>query len=133
MTKVKATTKTTTFLPREKQKCERLWTLPRSVAEKRAIVQSTLEPGTSVAEVSRAHGVNANQVSAWRRAFERGELREASLALLPVTVSPAEDGADEMADEVRSDQAARGGLIHIELPGREWGWRMAHRRRLTAL
>ena len=29
-----------------------------------------------MAEVARAHGMNANQVFKWRRAFERGELRE---------------------------------------------------------
>ena len=48
----------------------------RSVAEKRQIVELTLEPGASVALVARAHGVNANQVFKWRRAFERGELVE---------------------------------------------------------
>ena len=59
----------------------------RSVAEKRRIVQLALEPGASVALVARAHGVNANQVFKWRRAFERGELSEpgvASTGLLPV-------------------------------------------------
>lgn len=44
----------------------------RSVAEKRQIVELSLEPGASVALVARAHGVNANQVFKWRRAFERG-------------------------------------------------------------
>ena len=44
----------------------------RSVSEKRQIVQLTLEPGASVAEVARAHRVNANQVFKWRREFERG-------------------------------------------------------------
>jgi len=39
-------------------------------------VQLTLEPGASVSEVARAHGVNANQVFKWRRALERGELIE---------------------------------------------------------
>ena len=34
----------------------------RSVAEKRRIVELTLEPGASVARVARANGVNANQV-----------------------------------------------------------------------
>lgn len=46
----------------------------RSVTEKRQIVGLTFEPGASVALVARAHGVNANQVFKWRRAFERGEL-----------------------------------------------------------
>ena len=48
----------------------------RSVAEKRRIVELTLQPGASVALVARAHGVNANQVFKWRWAFERGELSE---------------------------------------------------------
>jgi transposase-like protein len=64
----------------------------RSVEEKRRIVELTLEPGASVALVARSHGVNANQVFRWRRAFERGELSEpnaASTDLLPVTVSAA--------------------------------------------
>jgi transposase len=60
------------------------------LAEKRRIVELTLQPGASVALVARANGVNANQVFAWRRAWERGELRGPSVAaagLLPVTVS----------------------------------------------
>ena len=44
----------------------------RAVAEKRRIVEETLESGASVAEVARAHGVNANQVFAWRRQKVRG-------------------------------------------------------------
>ena len=41
----------------------------RSVTEKRQIVHLTMEPGASVAEIARAHGVNANQVFKWRRAW----------------------------------------------------------------
>src|SRR5450631_793625 len=33
-----------------------------------------MEPGTSVTEVARASGVNANKVFKWRWAFKRGEL-----------------------------------------------------------
>ena len=89
----------------------------RSVSEKRRIVELTFEPGASVALVARAHGVNANQVFKWRRAFERGELVEpgaaASTALLPVTLSaPCEPVAQEHAPTVST------GAIHIELPGR---------------
>jgi transposase len=85
----------------------------RSVSEKRQIVQMTLEPGASVAEVARAHGVNANQVFKWRRAFDRGELVE-PCALLPVTISASAKPTDESAEE----PASGGGSIHIELPGR---------------
>ena len=85
----------------------------RSISEKRQIVQLTLEPGASVAEVARAHGVNANQVFKWRRAFERGELCEPSVALIPVTVPAADDESRETEEVARS-----AGAIHIELPGR---------------
>ncbi|SPE18057.1 transposase (fragment) [Candidatus Sulfotelmatomonas gaucii] len=37
-------------------------------------MELTFQPSASVALVARAHGVNANQVFKWRRAFERGEL-----------------------------------------------------------
>jgi len=56
------------------------------LSEKRRIVELTFEPGASVAQVAQAHGVNANQVFKWRRAFKRGELLDpaaaASTALL---------------------------------------------------
>jgi transposase len=87
----------------------------RSVAEKRQIVQLTLEPGASVAVVARAHGVNANQVFKWRREFERGELEDACAALIPVTVSGASESARD-ANQV--SQPSRGGAIPVELAGR---------------
>ena len=89
----------------------------RSVSEKRQIVQLTLEPGASVAEVSRAHGVNANQVFGWRRAFERGELVE-SCALLPVTVSSSGEPASDIPEQAVESRSSSGGSIHIEFPGR---------------
>jgi transposase len=87
----------------------------RSISEKRRIVQLTLMPGASVAEVARAHEVNSNQVFKWRRAFERGELIESSTALIPVKVTSAGECRNE-AEEV--PQASSAGAIHIELPGR---------------
>lgn len=87
----------------------------RTVSEKRQIVQLTFGPGASVAEVARAHGVNANQVFKWRRAFGRGELAESSTALIPVTVSSASEPSSD-AEEV--PQASCAGSIHIEFPGR---------------
>jgi transposase len=86
----------------------------RTVSEKLEIVQLTLKPGASVAEVARARDVNANQVFKWRRAFERGELSEPSVALIPVTVASTEDESKE-TEEVATPS---GGAIHIELPGR---------------
>jgi len=88
----------------------------RSISEKLKIVQLALKPGASVAEVARAHGVNANQVFTWRRAFERGELTEPSMALIPVTVPHGEDESNESESEPVAPSV--GGAIHIELPGR---------------
>ena len=91
----------------------------RSVAEKRQIVELTLVPGASVALVARAHGVNANQVFKWRRAFDRGELVEpatVSTALLPVTVSAPCEAA--MRKPSTQQQPATSGSIHIEFPRR---------------
>ena len=81
-------------------------------------MQLTLEPGASVAEVARAHGVNANQVFKWRRAFERGELIEACTALLPVTVTTPSERENDAAQEPQQEQEPNGGSIHIEFPGR---------------
>jgi transposase len=86
----------------------------RSVSEKLQIVQLTLRPGASVAEVARAHGVNANQVFKWRRAFKRGELSEPCAALIPVTVANPEDEGREAERVARS----AGGAIHIDFPSR---------------
>ena len=85
----------------------------RTVSEKLEIVQLTLKPGASVAEIARAHGVNANQVFKWRRAFERGELSEPCAALIPVTVASTDASRD--TEEVPTPA---GGTINIELPGR---------------
>src|ERR1700739_1261672 len=84
------------------------------ISEKLKIVKLSLQPGVSVAEVARTHGVNANQVFTWRRAFERGEVSDASGELLPVRVSNRE--AEKGEPEAASPSA--GVSIHIELPGR---------------
>ena len=70
----------------------------RSAEERRRIVEETLVPGTSVAIVARAHGVNANQVFGWRKLYQAGLLVSSNAAsvneaspscvrLLPVKVS----------------------------------------------
>ncbi len=58
------------------------------------MVEESFQPGTSVARVARAYGVNANQVFGWRRLYQRGRLGGAgggvpSAELLPVTVAEA--------------------------------------------
>ena len=93
----------------------------RAVPEKLEIVRLTMEPGASVAEIARAHDVNANQVFKWRRLFERGELRASearSTALLSITISADADSTSESADAAVNTRVSGDGAIHIELPGR---------------
>ncbi|WP_031358505.1 IS66-like element accessory protein TnpA [Caballeronia sordidicola] len=67
----------------------------RTVEEKCQIVRETLVPGRSVAEVARAHEVNANQVFDWRKQYLEGRLdpkRDDGL-MLPVVLSEPEETA----------------------------------------
>jgi transposase len=59
----------------------------RSKAERRRIVEETLEPGASVARVARAHEINANQVFKWRKLYREGRLESRTDALLPVRIT----------------------------------------------
>jgi len=98
----------------------------RSVAEKRRIVEETLEPDASVVRVARAHGVNANQVFHWRRQYRQGLFGEGdaeTVKMLPVHVSEAlarktnrqvrRQAAQATCDGSRS---ALSGAIQVELP-----------------
>jgi transposase len=91
------------------------------VSEKRRIAELTLEPGSSVALVARAHGVNANQVFKWRRALTRGELSDTatpSTSLLPVVVASPSETACDTGEGDGQERSAPSGSIHIEFPGR---------------
>lgn len=93
----------------------------RPVSEKVAIVHLTMEPGGSVAQIARAHDVNANQVFKWRRQYEKGQLVDGSrrtTALLPVRISTEIEATPEPSSEAAGEQRSSGGAIHIELPGR---------------
>ena len=73
-----------------------------------------MAPGASVARVARAHGVNANQVFAWRRQYRQGLLGCGSgdrPGLLAVRV--AEGGAYAKGAGKRRTAS---GTIEIELP-----------------
>ena len=87
-----------------------------SVAEKRRIVEESFQPGSSIARVARAHGVNANQVFTWRRLYQRGRLggnvRPAQVAeLQPITIT------DSSAAPVPAAAAASApvGTIQLQL------------------
>jgi len=85
----------------------------RTKQERRRIVEETLKPGASVALIARAHGVNANQVFAWRRSYRNGGLETAaSAALLPVKI------ADAIPTSTQSRQKStptRRGVIDIDM------------------
>jgi transposase len=86
----------------------------RSPELKRQIVEETLAPGASVARVARAHGVNANQVFAWRRRYQQGLLKAAK-RLTPdlLAVRVAEPRAP--AGETKTTRPLSG-TIQVELP-----------------
>jgi transposase len=94
----------------------------RSVAEKRQIVELSLQPGMSVARAAQTAGVNANQVFRWRQDYRSGLLLgagETATALIPVVVAAASSEADvEMAMPPSPLPATPTGAIHIDFPGR---------------
>jgi transposase len=68
----------------------------RPIEMKRWIVEQTLVPGASVAQVARRHGVNANQLFGWRKQYREGSLvskRPRSYASPP----PSPDGVTGQA------------------------------------
>ncbi len=85
----------------------------RSPELKRQIVEETLAPDASVARVARAHGVNANQVFAWRRQYRQGIL-ESGKGGMPglLAVRVAEAGAQARDVPIRRTPS---GTIQIEL------------------
>jgi transposase len=86
----------------------------RSPELKRQIVEETLAPGASVARVARAHGVNANQVFAWRRQYQRGRLKARNRATPGLwAVRLAEEGGDATGAPMPRSLS---GVIQVELP-----------------
>jgi transposase len=43
------------------------------VAFKRAVVEASFVPGTSVSRLARDHDINSNQVSLWRKLYQDGK------------------------------------------------------------
>jgi len=86
----------------------------RSPELKLQVIEETLAPGASVARVARVHGVNANQVFAWRRRYQQGLLQPGNRAtpeLLAVRVSGA--GADRKDTHTPRTLS---GTMEVELP-----------------
>lgn len=96
----------------------------RSIAEKRQIVEETMQPGASVATIARAHEVNANLVFGWRRLYQQGLLEQNAAApaarLLSVEVTSPTLVARKRVSRrglpaVSPIKAARGDFVEIDL------------------
>jgi transposase len=98
--------------------------LRRSVQEKREIVEATLVPGTSVARVALAYGVNTNVVFYWRKLYregrlvERKRLKAASPRLLPVRISDVAARELIPTNSVTPKPPANFPTIRIEVAGK---------------
>lgn len=92
-----------------------------TVAEKLAILAETRRRGASVAEVARAHGINANLLFGWRRLERRGALRVESAdppELLPVRIeTPTAVPGRRRRATTDVDSLAEAGVIEIEFGG----------------
>jgi transposase len=89
----------------------------RTTEEKRRIVEETLSSGRSVAEIARAHEVNANQVFDWRRQYHEGRFGSTvhDSAFLPVMVRDSGENA-EGTSAGQQGETQKSGRIRIQLP-----------------
>ena len=90
-------------------------------AYKRQVVEQSLQPGTSAAQVAREHKINANLLHAWRWHYRSGLLGPSSAAgtttaLIPVELSSATSG-DLTSSVTERLLSIRCGELHITLQG----------------
>jgi transposase len=86
--------------------------------EKCQIVEETFVEGRSVAQVARAHGVNANQVFDWRKQYHLGLLSAGTkdIAFLPVVVTQNNTVA---AAPLAATAPCAHGTIRVQMPAGE--------------
>ncbi len=86
---------------------------------KRQVVEQSLQPGASAAEVAREHNINANLLHTWRWHYRSGLLSEASAqevtGLIPVQLTSATSDA-AVATGAERLLSIRCGELHITLP-----------------
>ena len=82
----------------------------RSKQERRRIAEESLQPGVSVAVLTRRYDVNANQIFHWRKLLREGRLGEkpGSGQLIPVRVA-------EVVEQPIQPVRSHSGSIQIEL------------------
>ena len=85
--------------------------------EKIRLVEETLAPGVTVADVSRRHGVAQSLLFYWRRLARDGQLcpQDTAPALIPLEVTPSAAAAP--APATTDGPTPRRGLIEIDLGG----------------
>ena len=59
-----------------------------SPQDKLQIVEETMQPGVTVTEVARRHGLAPSVVFTWRRLAREGRLGDAGVAFMPVEIAP---------------------------------------------
>jgi len=90
-----------------------------SIQYKQQVVREALQPGTSIREVARRHGLHVSLIGVWRRQHAQEPLSaaRASVArptLLPVQVSAESPGRRGEGEAAITAHSVAGGSIHIE-------------------
>jgi transposase len=86
-----------------------------TVEFKRGVVLQSLAEGASVSRIARAHDINANQVFAWRKAFNEGRLGDTAgtdVKLIPITLATSPSG---VPGDYKVDFAVPAGTIELEV------------------
>jgi transposase len=81
-----------------------------SPQDKLQIVEETMQPGVTVTEVARRHGLAPSVVFTWRRLAREGRLGGVGPAFVPVEITPVPAQAPSVASTSRHT-----GLIEIVL------------------
>jgi transposase len=81
-----------------------------SLQDKLRIVEETMQPGVTVTDVARRHGLAPSVVFTWRRLAREGRLGDAGPAFMPVAITPVPAQAPPA-----TSPAWRTGLIEIVL------------------